>query len=181
MNDSKQAERGVSAVVIMGVAGSGKTAVGQQIAKRLGASFIEGDRFHPPRNVALMSAGTPLTDEDRIEWLNAIGQEIANAFARAQSTITACSALKRSYRDRLRSYCPDIQFLYLEIDRPTATQRVGSRRGHFMPSSLVDSQFEALAPPDPDEWHTTVDASTSLGDTVSAALGSLQRRQKSKA
>ena len=175
MNDSEQAERRPpAAIVVMGVAGSGKTAVGEQLAKALGVRFIEGDRFHPPRNVALMSAGTPLTDEDRVYWLDAIGTEIARAFACGKSTITACSALKRAYRDRLRGLCPQIQFLYLEVDRQTAAQRVASRRNHFMPPSLVDSQFEALMPPGADEPHLTIDARMPLDDTVAAALSALR-------
>jgi len=175
MEQTEKREREpVAAIVVMGVAGSGKTAVGEGLVKALGVRFIEGDSYHPPHNVALMSAGTPLTDDDRIHWLDAIGHEIASAFSRGESTITACSALKRIYRDRLRGFCPDIVFLYLEIDRQTAARRVAARRNHFMPSSLVDSQFEALAPPETDERHYSIDAGADLNIVVAAALAKLR-------
>jgi len=174
MRQSEQAGRGpTSAIIVMGVAGSGKTVVGEKLSKALGVRFIEGDRFHPPHNVALMSAGTPLTDEDRIQWLDAIGAEIASAFARGESTVTACSALKRSYRDRLRHICPEIRFLFLDVDPQTAAQRVAARPNHFMPASLVDSQFQALAPPSADEPHVTLDARMPPDDIVIAAVSAL--------
>src|SRR5882724_6690852 len=132
---------------MMGVAGCGKSAVGEALAAALRAVFVEGDRLHPPENVARMARGAPLTDALREGWLDAIGQRIAASVAGGQAVVAACSALKRSYRDRLRGLCRDIIFVYLEIDRETATRRVGNRKEHFMPASLVDSQFATLEPP----------------------------------
>ena len=142
----------VAAIVVMGVTGCGKTAVGEAIARRLGWLFVEGDRLHPVENVAKMSRGEPLTDADRAGWLDAIGAAIADGIAGGNGVVAACSALKRRYRDRLRSFEPNILFVHLAIDRETAWQRVSSRKGHFMPASLVDSQFAALEPPQADEF-----------------------------
>jgi gluconokinase len=142
----------VAAIVVMGVAGCGKTAVGEGIAARLGWHFIEGDRLHPPENIAHMSSGQPLTDGLREGWLDAIGMAIAETLAGGRGVVAACSALKRKYRDRLRAFQPDILFVHLNIDRETAWQRVSSRKHHFMPASLVESQFAALEPPQDDEF-----------------------------
>lgn len=144
-------DRPVAAIVVMGVTGCGKTAVGEAVARRLGWLFVEGDRLHPAENVAKMSRGEPLVDEDREGWLDAIGAAIASGIADGSGVVAACSALKRRYRDRLRSFEPDILFVHLAIDRETAWQRVSNRKGHFMPASLVDSQFAALEPPQADE------------------------------
>jgi gluconokinase len=161
------------AVVVMGVAGSGKTLVGRQLAEELGALFIEGDQFHPPGNVALMASGTALNDENRKEWLDRIGRRIAEMSAAGRTTVTACSALKRIYRDRLRGFCPDIVFLYLDIDQETAEQRVAARHDHFMPASLVRSQFEALDPPGESERAFMVDATLPATTVVAKAIGYL--------
>lgn len=140
-----------AAVVVMGVAGSGKSLVGEALAKRLGWRFIEGDELHPAANVARMAAGRPLTDHDRQGWLDAIGARIAAAVAEGTGAVAACSALKRAYRERLRGWCSGIVFVHLDIDPETARSRVGARKGHFMPASLVDSQFATLEPPSEDE------------------------------
>ncbi|MDQ6435534.1 gluconokinase [Mesorhizobium sp. LHD-90] len=145
-------ERRVAAIVVMGVSGCGKTLVGEAIAARLGWRFVEGDRLHPPENVAKMASGQPLDDADREGWLDAIGAAVAAGIADGNGVVAACSALKRKYRDRLRVFAPDILFVHLTIDRETAGQRVGSRKGHFMPASLVDSQFAALESPQGDEF-----------------------------
>lgn len=142
----------VAAIVVMGVTGCGKTVVGEAIARRLGWHFVEGDRLHPAENVSKMSRGEPLTDADREGWLNAIGAAIATGTKDGSGVVAACSALKRRYRDRLRSFEPNILFVHLAIDRETAWQRVSSRKGHFMPASLVDSQFAALELPQADEF-----------------------------
>ena len=130
-------------IVVMGVSGSGKTVVGSGLATALGGRFAEGDRFHPSENIARMSAGMPLRDEDRWGWLDAIAVEIARAALDGEALVVACSALKRIYRDRLRRACPDLLFIHLDVDRDTAAARVGARKGHFMPASLIDSQFAA--------------------------------------
>jgi gluconokinase len=154
----------------MGVTGCGKTEVGCALAARLGAVFVEGDRLHPPENIARMSAGTPLTDEFRAGWLDRIGEEIAAERARGRRVVAGCSALKRKYRDRLRRLNPDLVFLHLVIDRATSLSRVGARKGHFMPASLVDSQFADLEPPGDDEAALAVDGTLPIEEIVSAAV-----------
>jgi len=163
------------AIVVMGVAGCGKSAVGIALAAALGAIFIEGDRLHPPENVARMASGEPLTDQLRAGWLDAIGERIAASISEGQGVVAACSALKRSYRERLRGFCPDIVFVYLEIDPATARERVASRKGHFMPASLVDSQFAILEPPGSDERALTIDATRPVADVVADAMHLLAR------
>lgn len=163
--------RSAPAIVVMGVAGCGKTVVGEALAKSLGAVFIEGDRLHPPENVARMARGEPLTDALREGWLDAIGERVAASIADGQRAVAACSALKRSYRDRLRRFCPGIVFLYLKIDRETAWRRVAARKGHFMPASLVDSQFATLEEPGRDEQAVTVDATRTVAGIARQALG----------
>jgi gluconokinase len=158
------------AIVVMGVAGCGKSAVGTMLAAALNAVFIEGDRLHPPENVARMASGEPLTDQLREGWLDAIGERIATSNGEGLSVVAACSALKRGYRERLRGFCPDIVFLYLEIDPATARQRVASRKGHFMPASLVDSQFAILEPPGRNERALTIDATRPVADVVADAM-----------
>ncbi|QKC82981.1 gluconokinase [Mesorhizobium sp. NZP2077] len=158
------------AIVVMGVAGCGKSAVGIALAAALDAVFIEGDRLHPPENVARMASGEPLTDQLREGWLDAIGERIAASVGKGQGVVAACSALKRSYRERLRGFCSDIVFLYLEIDPATARRRVASRKGHFMPASLVDSQFAILEPPGRDERALTIDATRPVADVVGDAM-----------
>ncbi len=165
MNEASEHSRPL-AVVVMGVAGSGKTLVGQQLAEKLGAVFIEGDQFHPPSNVALMASGIALNDENRKEWLDRIGQRIAQETSAARPTVTACSALKRAYRDRLRGFRQEIVFLYLNIDQETAERRVAGRQDHFMPASLVQSQFDALDPPGDDERAIRLDGTLPVATVV---------------
>ncbi|TPJ67779.1 gluconokinase [Mesorhizobium sp. B2-7-1] len=154
----------------MGVAGCGKTAVGEALAKALGADFIEGDRLHPPGNVARMARGEPLTDTLRAGWLDAIGERIATSVADGRKAVAACSALKRAYRDRLSRFCPGTVFLYLKIDRETAWRRVANRKAHFMPASLVDSQFATLEEPAVDERAVTVDGTRSVAGILKAVV-----------
>lgn len=154
------------AIVMMGVSGCGKSAVGEPVAEALSLPFLEGDDFHPPENVERMANGLPLDDEHRWGWLDAIGAEIARHMHDGKSVIVSCSALKRKYRDRLRDFQPDILFIYLEIDRETAHQRVGHRKGHFMPESLVESQFATLEPPGADEDAWTMDGTRTIAELV---------------
>ncbi|TPK34861.1 gluconokinase [Mesorhizobium sp. B2-5-3] len=163
------------AIVVMGVAGCGKSVVGAALATALGAVFIEGDRLHPPENVARMASGQPLTDQLREGWLDAIGERIAASAGEGRGVVAACSALKRSYRERLRGICRDIVFLYLEIDPAMARLRVASRKGHFMPASLVDSQFAILEPPAADERALTLDATRPIADLVAEAVRMTRR------
>jgi gluconokinase len=160
-------------VVVMGVAGSGKSVVGEALAEALEAVFVEGDRLHPAENVARMASGEPLTDALREGWLDAIGQRLAASVAGGEAVVGACSALKRSYRDRLRGFCQNIVFLYLEIDPATAKRRVGNRKGHFMPASLVESQFAILEAPTADERALTIDGTGRVSDIVATAVSLL--------
>jgi carbohydrate kinase (thermoresistant glucokinase family) len=140
-----------SIAVIMGVSGAGKTTVGERLAERLGWKFIEGDRLHPPENVAKMQSGQPLTDADRAPWLAAIARAIDALKARGDRGIVTCSALKRDYRRRMIGERADVRLVFLDGPRELIAERIRARRGHFMPASLLDSQFGALEPPGPDE------------------------------
>lgn len=152
----------MSLVVVMGVTGSGKSTVGMALAERLGVPFADADDFHSPENVAKMRAGTPLDDNDRLPWLRTIA-----AWLREQrDAVVTCSALKRAYRDILREGAPDVLFLHLDGDKETVRQRVAGRAGHFMPESLVDSQFAALEPLAADEHGVVVDFARPVAEIV---------------
>ena len=157
----------------MGVSGCGKSLVGAALAKAMGAAFAEGDSYHPAANIARMSSGLALRDEDRWGWLDAIADEIAEADRNGRALVVTCSALKRAYRDRLRLASGRISFVYLDVGRDTAAARVAGRKGHFMPASLIDSQFAALEPPTPDEKAIAVDASRDPGELVGEVLSAL--------
>ncbi|MER5788229.1 gluconokinase [Streptomyces sp. NPDC001980] len=158
-------------VVVMGVAGTGKTTIGPLLAARLGVPYAEGDDFHPPANIAKMSAGHPLDDADRWPWLDAIG---AWAHGRAGlGGVVSSSALKRSYRDRLRAAAPDIVFLHLAGDRRLIEDRMSHRQGHFMPTALLDSQFATLQPLEADEPGVAVDVSGTPEEITARAVRAL--------
>ena len=136
----------------MGVSGSGKSTIGAQLARALDVPFVDGDDLHPPDNVRRMAAGTPLTDADRRGWLLAIAARLREAKKRGEGLVIACSALKRGYRDLLRSAgAPDVRFVFLKGERALIAGRMTTRRGHFMPPALLDSQFATLEEPGPDE------------------------------
>jgi gluconokinase len=137
--------------VMMGVSGSGKTTIAEGVAQRQGWKLLEGDKFHPPANVAKMSHGHPLTDEDRWPWLRAIAAEIDAMRGRGESAVVACSALKHAYRDILIGDRPDVVLVYLRGDQALIAARMAARKGHFMPPALLDSQFATLEEPGPDE------------------------------
>lgn len=160
-------------VVVMGVAGTGKTTIGPLLAARLGVPYAEGDDFHPPANIAKMSAGTPLDDSDRWPWLDAIG-EWAHGRAGLGGVVSS-SALKRAYRDRLRAAAPDAVFLHLTGGRGLIEERMRERRGHFMPTALLDSQYAALQPLQADEAGVAVDVSGSPEDITERAVAALRR------
>lgn len=160
-------------VVVMGVSGCGKTTVGRLLARHLDLPFIEGDELHPPRNVALMAAGTPLTDEDRVGWLQAVGAELAR---RPAGAVASCSALRRRYRDQLRGQLPGLRFVHLHGARPVLESRLRQRQGHYMPASLLDSQLQTLEPPSADEQALELDIMDSpdaLAHRAAQALGAL--------
>lgn len=160
-------------VVVMGVAGTGKTTIGPLLAAALGIPYAEGDDFHPPANIAKMSAGIPLDDADRWPWLDAIGQW---AHGRAgRGGVVSSSALKRSYRERLRAAAPDAVFLHLTGDRELVEQRMSERKGHFMPAALLDSQFATLQPLGDDEVGVAVDVSGTPEEITDRAVAALRR------
>jgi gluconokinase len=136
----------------MGVAGSGKTTIGVALARALNCPFVEGDDLHPRENVQRMAQGIALTDDDRRPWLLAIAARLREAKLEGTGMVVACSALKRSYRDLLRAEgAADTRFVHLSGDRAVIAERLAGRRGHFMPASLLDSQFATLEEPDPEE------------------------------
>lgn len=135
-------------VVLMGVSGSGKSTVGKKLAAALGWSFVEGDDFHPPANVAKLRAGEPLTDADRAPWLAALRGRMDDALARGEDVVLACSALKHAYQDYLERHDPaHIHFVYLHGSEELIRGRLAARKGHFMNPGLLHSQFETLEPP----------------------------------
>ena len=143
----------MSRFVVMGVSGCGKSRIGADFAKATGARFVDGDALHPAANIAKMSRGEPLDDVDRAPWLDRVGQVL-----QADGTVVACSALKRSYRDRIRAMAgAPVLFLYLRGKRETLVQRMATRPGHFMPVTLLDSQLATLEPPGADEAHLVAD------------------------
>src|SRR2546423_13889985 len=138
--------------VMMGVAGSGKSLIGTELARALGTEFVEGDDLPPPHNVQRMAAGIPLTDDDRRGWLIAIAARLREAKRARIGLVVSCSALKRSYRDLLRSLGDEgLRFVYLAGSRALLAERLAQRRGHFMPPALLDSQLSILEEPSPDE------------------------------
>ncbi|MFC6085618.1 gluconokinase [Sphaerisporangium aureirubrum] len=148
----------------MGVSGSGKTTVGRALAARLGLPFADADDFHSPANVAKMAAGIPLQDADRLPWLRAVGEWLAGRAG--TGAVSACSALRRGYRDVLREAAPAVFFVHLHGDPEVVRRRVAGRQGHFMPASLVDSQYAALEPLEPDENGVVLDFSRDTGHLV---------------
>ena len=162
-------------LVIMGVSGCGKSTVAKLLVDRLGWPFQEGDELHPPSNVAKMHAGTPLTDDDRWPWLDTVADWIHGRIAAGGPGIITCSALRRAYRDRLRRDDRDhVVFVHLAGSREVILGRLDSRRGHFMPPSLLDSQFATLEPPDPDEKAVTVDVARPADEQVAVIIDQLQ-------
>lgn len=139
------------AVVVMGVSGCGKSAVATGLAQRLGWRAVDGDDLHAPEAVARMRAGQPLSDADRLPWLDRIGTVLATATAQRQGTLVACSALRRVYRDRLRAACPGLRFVFLDGSQDLIAARMAQRQHHYMPASLLDSQLRTLERPGVDE------------------------------
>jgi carbohydrate kinase (thermoresistant glucokinase family) len=144
-------DKSARVAVVMGVSGAGKTTVARALAQRLGWQFVDGDALHPPENVAKMKAGHPLDDADREPWLAAIAAQIDRWRRQGECGIVTCSALKRRYRDAIVGARPDVRLIYLDGGRALIASRLAGRHDHFMPTSLLDSQFAALEPPGPDE------------------------------
>ncbi|RWX77332.1 gluconokinase [Neorhizobium lilium] len=159
----------------MGVSGAGKTSIAANLAKRLGWIFVEGDRLHPQANIDKMAHGVPLTDDDRWPWLDAIGGELAAAKARGESIVATCSSLKRSYRERLRTASQGpLYFVFLDGSEALLSVRMGERKGHFMPASLLHSQLATLESPQGEEGVVTVDIDASIDLIVDSALTGLE-------
>ena len=158
--------------VVMGVAGCGKSAVGQRIAQALSLPLVEGDEFHPPSNIDKMRQGLPLDDQDRAGWLAQLAQELAR---HPHGAVLTCSALKRSYRDRLRAGVPDLRFVHLQLTQDEALRRVEARDGHFYPPSLVASQFEALEDPSAETGVLVIDAGLPLVAVAEKAVEWLRK------
>ncbi|MFV3406603.1 gluconokinase [Pseudomonas sp. NY15463] len=152
----------LSAIVVMGVAGCGKSCVGDAIARHSGGRLIEGDAFHPAENIQKMSAGIPLNDDDRAGWLIRLGQALQDTLAAGERPILTCSALKRRYRETLREAVPNLRFVFLELTPEEAEKRVLARPGHFMPASLIDSQFATLEAPHGEPLTLALDATQSI-------------------
>ncbi|MDQ0675209.1 gluconokinase [Pseudarthrobacter siccitolerans] len=159
-------------IVVMGVCGAGKSTVGEALAQRLGARFVDSDSLHPQANVDKMAAGIPLTDEDRWPWLALVGGELSATHP--QGIIVACSALKRAYRDAIRAKAPVTIFVQLNVELSVLQSRLNQRPGHFMPPSLLGSQLETLQPLEADEAGITVTTSEGIAETVNRILPRLE-------
>ena len=160
-------------VVVMGVSATGKTEVGKQLAEELGCEFVEGDSLHPRANIEKMENGVPLTDDDRWPWLEAIGSRIDELDRAGSCTVVTCSALKRAYRDVLRRAAP-VFFVHLDAPYTVLEQRMSQRSKHFMPTSLLASQFETLEPLDDDEAGAVVDVEPPLDEVVEEAVNAVR-------
>lgn len=175
MAESQPLSNAPQRMVLMGVAGSGKSTVGEALAERMSARYYDGDDLHPKANIEKMSRGEALTDEDRWPWLTKVGETLGKAEG---TLIIGCSALKRSYRDCIRKEAgSDVTFVHLAGTREVIAGRMGARTGHFMPTSLLDSQFATLEPPAADEHAVTVDIDQPLDAVVSDILRQLRDLQ----
>ena len=150
-------------LVVMGVSGSGKSTIGAALAQRLGVPFVDADDLHPEANIAKMTRGEALDDHDRHPWLETIGEWLA---AHPAGGVVSCSALKRKYRDQLRHHVHGLEFLHLQGSREVIARRQASRPGHFMPASLLTSQFATLEPLEPDEHGVVIDVDRSVDRIV---------------
>ena len=166
---------GMPPVIVMGVSGCGKSTVAAALADRLHGLYLDADDFHPASNVHKMQSGVPLTDEDRGPWLDRVGLAVHERAEAGETVFMACSALKRTYRDRIRRAVPDVAFLALVAPRDELERRLQNRHGHFMPPSLLDSQLQTLQPLSSAERGVTIDVTGAEGPVLDRAVGALQR------
>ncbi|HDL7195106.1 TPA: gluconokinase [Yersinia enterocolitica] len=164
-------------IIVMGVSGSGKTTVGEAVASRIHAKFIDGDDLHPRANIQKMGSGHPLNDEDRMPWLERLSDAAYSLHHKNESGIIVCSALKRRYRDRLREGNPEMVFLYLKGSFDVIMERLKARSGHFMPTDLLKSQFEALEEPGSEEPDVIcVDIDADIDEVVQRCVLALEKQ-----
>ncbi|MDT0163938.1 gluconokinase [Actinotalea sp. AC32] len=178
-DDGDDAE--VQHLVVMGVSGSGKTTLALILERRLDWPYAEADDFHPPKNIAKMEAGTPLTDEDRLPWLQKMRDALTEHAREGRSAIVTCSALKRSYRDVLREAQGRVRFVHLTADPALIERRISGRTGHFMPASLLPSQLGSLEPLEPDEDGVVVLVDVPPEEVADRALAGLGLDAQSRA
>lgn len=166
-------------IIVMGVSGSGKTTVGEAVARRIHAKFIDGDDLHPRTNIQKMGSGHPLNDEDRMPWLERLSDAAYSLHHKNETGIIVCSALKRRYRDRLREGNPEMVFLYLKGSFEVIMERLKARSGHFMPTDLLKSQFEALEEPGPEEADVIcVDIDADIDEVVQRCVLALESQAR---
>lgn len=174
MDDEKVPRTVLCALIVMGVSGSGKSTIAETLAERIGWRCEDGDRFHPASNIAKMSAGQPLTDEDRWPWLKAIADEIDRLLMKGERVVVACSALKRAYRNVLVHGQDDIRIVFLDGTQELIAGRLAARRGHFMPPGLLDSQFKTLERPTADERPIVVSIDATVDAVVDDIVSQLE-------
>lgn len=163
------------AIVVMGVSGAGKSTIAAAIAREIGGVFLDADDLHPPANVAKMTAGIPLTDEDRMPWLALCGEALVHARERGEVPVLACSALRRRYRDAIRTVSPDTYFVQLDGSPELLAARVSGRAGHFMPPALLASQLQTLESLGADERGVVVDVALDPAQIAEAAVAAWRR------
>ncbi len=176
-NGDPEAPAGTTTVILMGVSGSGKTTLMDALVERLGWPAAEGDAFHPAANVEKMRTGHPLTDDDRWPWLEALATWIGERERAGEDVLVTCSALKRAYREVLRRGHPSVWFVHLVVPPEVLEERLESRRGHYMPSSLLPRQLETLEPLGPDEPGVELDATADVRDEVDQVLARLEMQR----
>lgn len=170
MREKNGALHPLSALVVMGVTSCGKSTVAKAIAELAGGVHIEGDLFHSPQNIHKMRAGLALDDADRAAWLQKLGELLQGAVQAGQRPVLSCSALKRKYRDQLRTAVPELGFVFLQIDAAEVTRRAARRKGHFMSPSLIASQFATLEVPDREPGVLMVDATLPVDEISRRAV-----------
>jgi gluconokinase len=181
VSESASEAAGAVHVVVMGVSGCGKTTVGEGIAEVLGWRFAEGDAYHPRANIDKMASGEALTDEDRLPWLERLASWIGDQEAAGRSSVLSCSALKRSYRDLLRTGGSDVRFVHLHGERSILEERLSTRAGHFFPARLLDTQLATLEELGPDEAGVVVDLDLTPEDQIAQAVAWLRGERDTSA